>query len=178
MPIDRPIPTAYRGVKGLSLEAARVLGQRCNAMIGSINPDGTVHMAPVWFLHEPPGAIYFESNSATRKARNIATRSKASVLVKGHEEDGSGFMVLGQGEGRLVVGDPARELSLKIRKKYLTASGLGPVSQYLDAIDDSVVEIVPSHWVSWSASNMNDAIRALPEFEGDCWDSWFIKDSA
>jgi Pyridoxamine 5'-phosphate oxidase len=50
-------------------EVADVLSRRVAAAVGTLNPDGTVHLAYVLFLHHD-GRLYFETSSITRKARN------------------------------------------------------------------------------------------------------------
>jgi hypothetical protein len=133
-------------------------------------------MTPVWFLFDDAGRVYFECSSATRKARNIEANGTASVLAKGKSSDGSALIVLGQGTARLIKGEETRELSTRIRAKYLTAEGYGPVSAYLDTIDDAVAELNPEKWVSWNTSNINDSICALPEYVDGKWEDWFLPD--
>ena len=48
------------------------------ATIGTLNPDGSIHLAFVIFLWED-GKLYFETASMTKKARNVAARSTASM---------------------------------------------------------------------------------------------------
>ncbi|MEO3973606.1 pyridoxamine 5'-phosphate oxidase family protein [Streptomyces sp. CAU 1734] len=171
------IPDPYRAARGLSDEVQRVLRKRGNATIGTVNPNGTPHMAPVWFLFEKSGsAVYFECNSATRKARNIEANGMASVLAKGKRDDGNGLIVLGQGRARLIKGEEAREITARIRRKYMTAQGYEPVSAYLDTIDDAVAELKPEKWVAWSPARINDTIRSLPEYADGSWDKWFLPD--
>ncbi|MFD6286228.1 pyridoxamine 5'-phosphate oxidase family protein [Streptomyces sp. NPDC060205] len=171
------IPDPYRARRGLTPEVERVLRRRTNATIGSVNPDGTPHLARVWFLWDD-NRVYFEGSSATRKARNIAANGLASVLVKGQAADGSTLVVLGQGTGRLLTGDEAGRVCARIRGKYLTAEGMAPVSRYLDGIDDAVGELTPGRWATWSLRSMKAAIRALPEYgDDDTWDRWFLPES-
>ena len=53
-----------------------------NATIGTLNPDGSIHLAFVLFLWED-GKLYFETSSITKKARNIVARSTASFAFEG-----------------------------------------------------------------------------------------------
>jgi hypothetical protein len=56
-----------------SEEIEEVLGQRLVATVGTLNEDGSIHLAFVIFLHEG-GRMYFETSSVTRKARNAEAR--------------------------------------------------------------------------------------------------------
>lgn len=166
------IPAEYRGTRGLSAEARRVLRGLGTATLGT-HDDGMVHLAQVWFLFAEPGLVYFESSSATRKVRNIAANGRASILVKGKCADGSSLLVLGQGDARLLPVDEGRAVGARLRAKYISAAGAEPMSRFLDRIDDVVVEVRPLKWVYWSTAQVNDAIRALPECGDDSWNSWF-----
>ncbi|GGT43194.1 pyridoxamine 5'-phosphate oxidase family protein [Streptomyces chromofuscus] len=170
------IPEPYRAARGLSDAARSVLRKRGNATIGTVNPNETIHMAPVWFLFDESGSVYFECNSATRKARNIQANGTASVLAKGKRADGNALIVLGQGRARLIKGEETSEFTARIRKKYLTDQGYDPVSAYLDTIDDAVAELTPEKWVAWSPARINDTIRSLPEYVDGSWDEWFLPD--
>jgi general stress protein 26 len=63
-------------------EVAEVLSRRVAAAVGTLNPDGTVHLAYVLFLHHD-GRLYFETSPITRKARNAEAAGTASMLVQG-----------------------------------------------------------------------------------------------
>jgi general stress protein 26 len=63
-------------------EIAEVLAQRLVAAVGTLNSDGSIHLAYVLFLHDD-GRMYFETSSVTRKARNAERRGWASMLVQG-----------------------------------------------------------------------------------------------
>jgi PPOX class probable F420-dependent enzyme len=163
---------------GLTAAAVRVLRGRGTATIGTVGPDGLPHLAPVWFVFDDDGTVGFESSSTTRKVRNVARTGSASVLAKGTADDGGTLTVLGQGSARVVVGAEARAIARRVRRKYLSDEGMGPVSSLLDRIDDVAVELRPSRWVAWNTSMVNDAIRALPDYSEDSWDRWFLHDQA
>jgi general stress protein 26 len=50
--------------------AAFLAGARV-ARLASHNPDGSIHLAPAWFLYDG-GYILIGTQSASRKARNVA----------------------------------------------------------------------------------------------------------
>jgi hypothetical protein len=55
-------------------EIADVLAQRLVATVGTLNEDGSIHLAYVLFLHED-GRLYLETSSVTRKARNASSEA-------------------------------------------------------------------------------------------------------
>jgi general stress protein 26 len=75
-----------------------VLEQRVSAAVGTINPDGSVHLAFVLFRRDGD-RLYFETSSTTRKARNIAAHGAASMLVQGTAASGRHLMVAVRGKG-------------------------------------------------------------------------------
>lgn len=86
-----------------------------NAVVGTLNPDGSIHLAFVIFLWED-GRLYFETASMTKKVRNIRENPKASFAI-----DPPGFMAMAEGTARVIEGDDALEINRRIREKNLTA---------------------------------------------------------
>jgi Pyridoxamine 5'-phosphate oxidase len=170
------IPAAYRGTRGLDDVVRRVLGAREKAVIGTISPDGFVHMAPVWFHFDGAGVFSFECSSKSRKARNITSRGTASVMVKAKGIVGDVVIALGQGTARMAEGGEVAEVSDRIRRKYIAEEGFGPMSRLLDEIDDAAVLVTLTKWVRWHSNQVNDRIRDLPEFYDGAWNQWFPAD--
>jgi len=166
-------PAEYRGTKGLTAQARRVLDGIVTATIGTAD-NGVVHMAQVWFLYEDPGLVYFESSSGTKKVRNIVASGHASVLVKGKSGDGGSLLVLGQGDARVLCEENSRAVANRLRAKYIAPAGVEPMGRLLDRIDDIVVELRPRSWVQWSTTQVNTVIQQLPEYEDGSWGEWFL----
>jgi nitroimidazol reductase NimA-like FMN-containing flavoprotein (pyridoxamine 5'-phosphate oxidase superfamily) len=76
-----PIHAMYRPRHGLGEAAREVLARGQHAILGTTNPDASVHLAPVLFLHHD-GRIYIETSSGTRKVRNVIARPAATILVQ------------------------------------------------------------------------------------------------
>jgi general stress protein 26 len=57
-----------------------LLNLRCIASLATENDDRSIHMTAVWFVFEN-GAIYIATSSLSRKARNLAARAKATLMV-------------------------------------------------------------------------------------------------
>jgi len=126
------------------------LARRINATIGTLNPDGSIHLAFVLFLWEG-GKLYFETASMTKKARNIAARSTASFAF-----EGKGFMAMAEGVGRIIDGSEAQVINGRLRRKYLTERAVETVGAAWGTVDDVAVEITPTKWRSWSNEVLGD----------------------
>jgi len=50
------------------------------ATLATHDPDGTIHLTPVWFLFND-GLFYFEAFSGSRKVKNLQENPSASVVV-------------------------------------------------------------------------------------------------
>ena len=57
-----------------------LLRGRYIATLGTENTDGTIHLTAVWYLFED-GYLFIATSSKSRKARNIAARVRASLMV-------------------------------------------------------------------------------------------------
>jgi len=129
----------------------RYLERPINATVGTLNPDGSIHLAFVLFLWES-GKFFFETVSMTRKARNVAARPTASFAFEGR-----GFMAMAEGIGRVIEGDEAHAVNSRLRRKYLTEPAVETVGAAWGTVDDVAIEITPTKWRSWS----NEVLREL-----------------
>lgn len=138
------------------------------AVVGTLNPDGSIHLAFVLFLWEH-GKFYFETASMTKKARNIAARPSASFAV-----DPPGFMAMAEGTARVIDGEEAHSINGRLRAKYLTEEAAATVGAAWGTVDDVAIEITPHRWRSWSG----DLLQELGEqAAGDLpYGEWWITD--
>ena len=150
-----------------------VLEQRASAAVGTINPDGSVHLAYVLFLREGDH-LYFETSSTTRKARNIAARGAASMLVQGTAAGGRHLMVAVEGTARLIEGAEAHAVNHRLRAKYIRPEALDAVDRAWGRFDDVAIEITPRRWRSWTGG----ILHAETELELDVPydDAWLPDD--
>ncbi len=126
-----------------------VLGQRLSAAFGTINDDGSVHLAYVIFLYED-GRLFLETSSTTRKARNAAARPTGSMLVQGSAATGRHLMVAAEGAARILSGDEAHAVNHRLRAKYIKPEVLEAVDRAWGRLDDVAIEISPMRWRSWT----------------------------
>lgn len=143
----------------------RVLREPLKATVGTVNPDGSIHLAFVIFLWED-GKFYFETASMTRKAKNIAERPTASFAFEGR-----GFMAMAEGVGRLIRGEDANAINDRIRKHHLTAEAADTVGAAWGTVDDVCIEITPRKWRSWSSEKLTELGER--HSEGLPKDRWF-----
>jgi hypothetical protein len=140
-------------------EVDDLLGQRLVAAIGTLNEDGSIHLAYVIFVVED-GRLCFETASLTRKARNAAARGIATAMVHGRAEgSGRSLMVSLEGTARVLEGDEARAVNHRIRQKYLVDDAVDTVDRAWDQIDDVAIEITPVRRRTW----VGDALHVATE---------------
>jgi nitroimidazol reductase NimA-like FMN-containing flavoprotein (pyridoxamine 5'-phosphate oxidase superfamily) len=137
-------------------EIADVLGQRIVAAIGTLNEDGSIHLAYVIFLFED-GRLWFETSSVTRKARNAERRGTASFLVHGTPASGRSVMVAGEGTATVLHGEEAKAVNRRIRTKYITDDAIDLVDRAWNELDDVAIGITPSTWRSWTGATLRTA---------------------
>jgi PPOX class probable F420-dependent enzyme len=119
------------------------------AAIGTENADGSIHLTAVWYLFED-GCLFVATSFKSRKARNIATRPKASLMVD-LRQPGSERGVNAAGTAELISGEPSREINRRIHQRYLSAAAMsdphiGPV---FESFDDVTIRLAPVSWTTW-----------------------------
>jgi len=118
-------------------EIEKLLKNEEIAYIATARPDGTPHIAPIWFvLHD--GKIYFETDTTTVKYKNIQHKNKIALCFGGEET----YIIEGS-----VKEYKEDELDFPIRKLYWDKY------KYMD---DSFItekthlfEVVPEKELSW-----------------------------
>jgi Pyridoxamine 5'-phosphate oxidase len=151
-------------------EIEDVLSKRLTATIGTLNDDGSIHLAYVIFLYED-GRFFCETASVTRKARNVKLRSTASFLVQGEASSGRSIMAENEGTARLIEGVEARSVNRRLRAKYITDTALDRVDQAWNEFDDVAIEIMPGpRWRSWCGETFTaQTTRAMEGSSTPVW---------
>jgi len=130
-------------------EIAEVLAQRVTATVGTLNEDGSIHLAYVIFLHED-GKLYFETSLVTRKARNVVSRPQATLLVQGSASTGRNLMVAAEGTARVIEGSAAQAINHRLRGKYVKDDALDVIDRVWGPVDDIAIEVTPVRWRSFT----------------------------
>jgi PPOX class probable F420-dependent enzyme len=138
-----------------------ILRGRYIATLGTENADGTIHLTAVWYLFED-GYLFVATSSKSRKARNLAARPKASLMVdvrKPAAERG----VTAAGRVNLISGDQSREINRRIHCRYMSAAAMSDphIEPVFASFDDVTVRITPVSWTSWDM-----AVLDAQAFEG------------
>jgi PPOX class probable F420-dependent enzyme len=126
-----------------------LLQGRSIATLATENEDGSMHLTAVWYLFEG-GDLFVATSGKSRKARNIAARSKASLMVD-VRKPGSERGVNAAGKAELISGAPSQEINRRIHSRYMSAAalsdpGIGPV---FESLDDVTIKLTPASWSSW-----------------------------
>jgi general stress protein 26 len=144
------IPDGYRMGRGLDDAARSALAATVNGTVGTLNPDGTINLAHVYFLFEND-RIYFETASSTRKARNAAERPSISFLIDHPEID-----VRAEGQARILLGEEAQAINRRLRDKYAMGE---QAHRFFGEIDDCAVEISVDRWRTWTNTRLREGVR-------------------
>jgi len=103
-----------RGEIGLLLTEAKI------ARFCSLNEDGTIHAAPVWFTYERE-ALVLVTPASSRKARNVRRHAKVSLLVDVSDGQTRGVLVYGVAAiAELRRESDVKALALAIGEKYMS----------------------------------------------------------
>jgi len=78
-------------------ELESFLGHALFARLGTINEDGTIHIAPVFFKYDA-GQILMATQDPSRKVRNIKRNNNVTVLIDTTEVPFKGVLVYGTAE--------------------------------------------------------------------------------
>lgn len=119
------------------------------ASLGTENADGSIHLTAVWYLFES-GNLYVATASRTQKARNVAARPKASLMVD-LRKPGAERGVTAACNVDVISGMQSQEINRRIHCRYLSAAalsdpGIGPV---FASFDDVTIRLTPASWITW-----------------------------
>ncbi len=126
-----------------------LLRGRYIATLGTEKADGSIHLTAVWYLFES-GSLYVATSSRTQKARNVAARPKASLMVDARKP-GAERGVTAAGKVEVISGSQSQEINRRIHSRYLSAAAMsdpeiGPV---FASFDDVTIRLTPVSWITW-----------------------------
>ena len=78
-------------------ELAEFLGEAQFARLGTLNADGSIHIAPIFFRYEG-GQILMATQEPSRKVRNIKRDRRVSVLIDNTQVPFKGALIYGTAE--------------------------------------------------------------------------------
>lgn len=133
-------------------EIDQLLEKRLIAKLGTTDPDGRIHLVPMWFRRDG-GHILIPTSRFTHKIRNLRRRPQAAVMI---DRSRAGLDVRGvliRGSVEIVQGDEAKELNRSIHLRYVSPEGLAreKVAAYLSS-DDVTLRISMDEIISWNVA--------------------------
>ncbi len=122
------------------------------AALGTENADGTIHLTAVWYLLEE-GSLFVATSSKSRKARNVAARPKASLMVD-TRKPGTERGVTATAKAELISGGQSREINRRIHSRYMSPAAISDphVGTVLASFDDVTIRLTPVSWTTWDMS--------------------------
>jgi len=108
-------------------ELKALLQQAPLARLCSLNPDGTIHVAPIYFKYED-GVFLIGTQAVSRKARNIKHNKNVSLMIDTEERPRKGVLIYGQAE---LDSDNAVAKRASIFEKYMSVEQAAKFAQGL-----------------------------------------------
>jgi PPOX class probable F420-dependent enzyme len=125
------------------------------ATLGTENPDATIHLTAVWYLFED-GCLFVATSSKSRKARNLAARPKASLMVD-IRKPGKERGVTAAGRVEVISGDHSRQINRRIHSRYLSAAAIADpqIEPVFASFDDITIRLTPASWITWDMAALD-----------------------
>ena len=119
------------------------------ATLGTQNADSTLHLTAVWYLFES-GSLFVATSSKTQKARNVAARPSASLMVDARKP-GTERGVTATGTVDLISGGQSLEINRRIHGRYLSPAAVSDphVGPVFASFDDVTIRLTPVSWFGW-----------------------------
>lgn len=129
-----------------------LLRGRYIAAFGTENADGTIHLTAVWYLFES-GCLFIATSSKSRKARNLAARPQASLMVD-VRKSGAERGVAAAGKAEIISGERSRGINLRIHSRYMSPAAISDphIGPAFASFDDVTICLTPVSWTSWDMS--------------------------
>ena len=170
-PTDAQARSTRRAGAALSESDRAFLGLRLIATLGTHNDDGSSLLTPIWYVFED-GRLFVGTSRASRKARNVLARPRATLLVD-RRGAADHRWVSAVGAAEVIGGEPAAAINARIRARYLTPAGEAAYGRVLAVADDVVIAITPERWRSWSPGLLAKIVADLGA-PSEATREWFV----
>jgi hypothetical protein len=150
------IPGPYRTPHGLDASLHQQLLARSNAVLATINPDGSPHLTELLFYLDDRDRVLLPTPHTTKKVKNVLARPKVTVFIS--VESGWASCT---GPAWVITGEEAGRLNQLNRERLLTDAGMATMGLLLAAYEDTTIEITPEQWMAWNDDAILDTIFAL-----------------
>lgn len=163
------IPPVYRTPHGLDPRLREQILARSNAVLATINPDGSPHLTELLFYLDDEDRILLPTPHATKKVKNVLNRPTVTVFIS--VESGWTWCT---GTARVIAGEEAAKLNQLNRERVLTDAGMATMGLLLSAYEDTTIEVTPDRWIAWNDDRVLDTIVSLGgDFETHPPDTWW-----
>ena len=131
------------------------LQRRLIATIATQNEDRSIHMTAVWYLYEN-GRFFIATSSKSRKARNAAARSSASLMIDSRTP-GKERGTTATGTIAILTGAASAEINHRIQSRYLSPAALADpsIGGFFATFDDVTLQLTPDSWISWDMAALD-----------------------
>ena len=130
-------------------ELVAFLNEAPVARLSSLNPDGTIHIAPVYFRYDN-GDILIGTQDVTRKARNIKHNPNVTLLIDNQTPPWKGVLIYG--EAKLDYEDVVAK-RISIFERYMPAENAQKLATGLaNNYTPVVIRVKPKHMTSYDYS--------------------------
>ena len=136
----------------------QLLTGRYIASLATHQNDGSIHMVAVWYWYED-GGVYIATSTRTRKARNVQSDPKLSLMIDSRDPAAS-YGVTVAGTAKLLTGDISRKWNARVHQKYLSKEALADprVGPVFASWDDLTIQITPTTVISWDMRQLDKAL--------------------
>jgi len=138
--------------------AEEILTGRLIASLGTENEDGSIHLTAVWYLFEG-GCLYVATSSRSRKARNVLSRPKASLMVDTRTPASERGLV-GVCTAEVIRGESSKQINARIHRRYMSEAAMADprAGGTMAAMDDITLKLTPTGWYTWDMRVLDDAL--------------------
>ncbi len=121
-------------------EVEAMLKKPLIAKLGTMNEDGTIHIAPIFFLYKD-GCILMGTQDVSRKVRNIRRNNRVTVLVDIADAPFKGVLIYGTAE---LDYDDVVEKRAELFTNYMPADeAMGFARKLADRFKPVVIKVHP-----------------------------------
>jgi hypothetical protein len=135
-----------------------ILRGRYIASLGTESEDGSVHLTAVWYLFED-GCLFVATSSRSRKARNVVSRPKATLMVDIRTPASErGLVAVCATE--VISGESSKQINARIHRRYMSEAAIADprAGGTMAAMDDITLKLTPSGWYSWDMRTLDDML--------------------
>ncbi len=115
------------------------------ADLATLKPDGSPHIAPVWYIYES-GTFYITTRPGRAKAKHIVRDPRVALSVHDPVAPYKGVVVEGKAE---LVREGAAELTRRLAVRYLGPTEGLAYAEALNRFERVVIRVVPLKMTSW-----------------------------